>query len=49
MIIFPTFRWKKVLGLCCLIVSGGVIRLITKTHIGSTCCFGTDSIIQKYV
>jgi hypothetical protein len=48
MIISPTFGWKKVSGKCCLIISGGIVRLITKTHTSLTCCFGIDFAILKF-
>jgi hypothetical protein len=50
MIISPTSKWKKVLGRCCLIVSGGITRLIRltiKIHISST-CFGIGFVILKF-
>jgi hypothetical protein len=47
MIISPTFGWKKVLGKCCLIVLGGITRLTTKTHIGSTSYFGTCFVVLR--
>jgi hypothetical protein len=47
MIISPTSRWKKNLSRCCLTMSGGITRLIAKTHIGSTCCFGTSFVILR--
>jgi hypothetical protein len=28
---------------------GGIVRLIAKTHIGSTCCLGTNFVVLKYV
>ncbi len=41
MIIFPIFKWKKVLSKCCLTILGGITKLIAKAHICSICCFGS--------
>ncbi len=49
MIIFITFKWKKVLGKCCLTILGGITRLITQTQTSLVGCFGTNFAILKYV
>jgi hypothetical protein len=48
MIISPTFGWKKVIGRCCLTMSGNIAKLIAKTHTNSTCYFRTNFAILKF-
>jgi hypothetical protein len=47
MIISPTSGWKKI-SCSCFIVSGGITRLVAKTHNNSTSCYGTRSIILRF-
>jgi hypothetical protein len=48
MIIFPTFRWKKVSSKCYLTILNGINKLTCKTHISSTSIFGACFIIPMF-
>jgi hypothetical protein len=48
MIISPIPRWKKVLARCCLTLLGGIAKLTTQTHTGSTSWFGTNFSILRF-